>query len=285
MLFGLIATLACAAPPHVTPGGPEQNSFARLEDAPDQYFSIGDIRIRYREIGRGDAVVLLHGRTNALEVWSWLADSLSSDHRVIALDERGHGKSSKSPDPARYGHAMADDVTGLLDHLGIPRASLVGHSQGALLAAFVAMHTPERVTKVGLLAGPFFPDSATYAAENAVLIRDLQTGHGFEGFLKARGVSDSVARARSAATMAHNDAPSLAAVMQAQGSLMPDRTLAAGIHIPALVVVGASDELLTYNRALSAWWPGARFVEVPKATHMAILERPETLAALRAYLR
>jgi pimeloyl-ACP methyl ester carboxylesterase len=147
------------------------------------------------------------------------------------------------------------------------------------------MHVPERVSKVALLAGPFFPDSATYAAENAVLIRDLQTGHGFEGFLKARGVTDSVARVRSAATMAHNDAPSLAAVMEAQGSLMPDRALASGISVPALVVVGGSDELLNYNRTLSTWWPRARFVEVPNATHMAILQRPETLAALRAYLK
>jgi pimeloyl-ACP methyl ester carboxylesterase len=284
-VFCLSATFACAAASHPIPGASQQNNFARLEDAPDEYFSDGDIRIRYREVGRGDPVVFLHGRTNSLEVWSWLADSLASDHRVLALDERGHGKSSKSPDPARYGHAMADDFTGLLDHLGISRASIVGHSQGALLAAFIAMHKPERVTKVALLAGPFFPDSATYAAENAVLVRDLQTGHGFEGFLKARGATDSAARARSAAMLAHNDAPSLTAVMEAQGSLMPDRTLAGGIHTPAVVVAGSNDELLDYNRTVAAWWPGARFVQVPNATHMGILTRPETLAALRAFLK
>ena len=85
--------------------------------------------------------------------------------------------------------------------------------------------------------------------------------------------------------MAHNDAASLAAVMKAQGGLMPDRRLAAQIKVPALVVVGANDELLAYNRALASWWPDARFVEVANATHMAILQRSETLAALRAQLR
>ena len=281
----LASTLSgCVSAPRQPFVAPDSAPSMRLEDAPDKYYSVGDIRIRYRDIGRGQPVILLHGRTNALEVWTWLADSLAPNYRVIAFDERGHGKSSKSPDPARYGPAMADDVLGLLNHLGIRRATLVGHSQGALLAAFVAMHTPERVTRVALLAGPFFPDSATYAAENAVLVHDLQTGHGFEGFLKARGVSDSAARARSVAIMEHNDAASLAAVMMAQGGLMPDRRLASGITIPALVVVGAKDELLDYNRTLASWWPEAHFVEVSNATHMAILQRAETLVALRAAL-
>ena len=85
--------------------------------------------------------------------------------------------------------------------------------------------------------------------------------------------------------MGHNDAASLAAVMMAQGGLMPDRRLAGRIKVPALVVVGASDELREYNRTLASWWPDARFVEVPNATHMAILQRMETLVALRAQLR
>jgi pimeloyl-ACP methyl ester carboxylesterase len=85
--------------------------------------------------------------------------------------------------------------------------------------------------------------------------------------------------------MQHNDAASLAAVMMAQGGLMPDRRLAGRITVPSLVVVGARDELLDYNRTLASWWPEARFVEIPDATHMAILQRTETLIALRAQLR
>jgi pimeloyl-ACP methyl ester carboxylesterase len=277
--------VGCATTREAVVPEPATSPAARLEDASDRYYWVGDIRIRYRGIGRGQPIVLLHGRTNTLDVWAWLADSLAADQRVIALDERGHGQSTKSADPARYGRAMADDVLGILNHLGIRQAALVGHSQGALLAAFVAVHMPERVTRVALLAGPFFPDSATYARENATLVRDLETGHGFEGFFRSRGASDSAARAASAATMAHNDAPSLAAVMKAQGSLMPDRTLAGQITVPALVIVGERDELRDFNRTLAAWWPRARFVEVPNATHMAILRRRETLAALRAQLR
>jgi pimeloyl-ACP methyl ester carboxylesterase len=276
--------VGCATTRGAVSPGQSASLPARLEGTADQYFQIDDFRIRYREIGHGQPVVLLHGRTNALEVWALIADSLATDHRVIALDERGHGRSTKSGDPARYGRAMAEDVLGVLNHLGLRQAALVGHSQGALLAAYVAMHMPERVTKVALLAGPFFPDSATYARENAILIRDLESGHGFESVYRARGATDSAARAASAATMAHNDAASLAAVMKAQGALMPDRALVARATVPALFVAGERDELREYNRTLAALWPGARFVEISGATHMAILRDLATVAALRAYL-
>lgn len=73
--------------------------------------------------------------------------------------------------------------------------------------------------------------------------------------------------------------------MRAQGALMPDRGLVERTSVPALVVVGTRDELRDYNRELAGRWPGARFVEVPEATHMAILRRNETLAALREHLR
>lgn len=288
LALGLIVSLAtgCASSPRASADSDALSPRAmRLEDAADQYFTTGSFRIRYREAGSGDPVVFLHGRTSTLETWTWIADSLAISHRVIAFDERGHGLSTKSGDPAQYGRAMSDDVLGLLNHLGLRQAALVGHSQGALVAAYVATHTPERVSRVALLAGPFFPDSAAYARENAVLVHDLETGHGFEGFLRSRGASDSAARLSSASIMARNDPASLIAVMSAQGALMPDRGLVERTSVPALVVVGTRDELRDYNRELAGVWPGARFVEVPEATHLAILRRNETLAALREHLR
>jgi pimeloyl-ACP methyl ester carboxylesterase len=72
--------------------------------------------------------------------------------------------------------------------------------------------------------------------------------------------------------------------MKAQGALMLDRQLVERATVPALFVAGERDEFLDYNRTLAALWPGARFVEIPGATHMAILREPRTVAALRAYL-
>jgi pimeloyl-ACP methyl ester carboxylesterase len=67
---------------------------------------------------------------------------------VIALDCRGHGKSDKPHDPAKYGSEMAADVVRLLDHLKIKKAHLVGYSSGAFIAGKVAATHPERVLSV-----------------------------------------------------------------------------------------------------------------------------------------
>ena len=257
---------------------------AQLATAPDQFFDLGELRIRYREAGSGEPVVMLHGRGSSLEAWSWIGDSLATNYHVIALDERGSGHSTKSGDPNLYGRKMAEDVIGILDHLRVRRAHIVGHSQGAVIAAYVGAHYPARVATLSLVAGPFFPDSAATAAVNDPIALDLEQGRGLINFFKARGLPDSTAVAANAAMMAENDAPSLAAMARALGGLIIPRTSAPTIRMPALVVVGTSDDLLPYNRQLAAWWPGAHLVEVSGANHISILRRPELLSALRTEL-
>src|SRR5215211_8057360 len=73
--------------------------------AQDQYFDARGVRLRYTDHGAGDPVVLVHGFSNRLELWTTagLAQELTRDHRVITFDLRGHGRSAKPHDPARYG--------------------------------------------------------------------------------------------------------------------------------------------------------------------------------------
>jgi pimeloyl-ACP methyl ester carboxylesterase len=81
--------------------------------------------------------VLLHGYTGTLErhfLANGVFASLASDHRVVAFDLRGHGKSGKPHDATEYGEAMAADVVRLLDHLKIQRAHVIGYSLGAIVA-------------------------------------------------------------------------------------------------------------------------------------------------------
>src|SRR5262249_5585896 len=97
----------------------------------DKFFVSGGIRIHYVESGHGAPVVLLHGLAGSVER-HWLnagiLAGLAADHRVIALDLRGHGKSGKPHDPKAYGKEMSRDVIRLLDHLQIQRADIVGFS-------------------------------------------------------------------------------------------------------------------------------------------------------------
>lgn len=101
---------------------------------------------------KGPAVVCIHGLTANHTCWASVADLLSPAYRVIAYDLRGRGESDK---PAK-GYRLAlhsEDLAGLLDHLGLRKAVLVGHSLGAHIAVrFAAMH-PERVSKLVLVDG------------------------------------------------------------------------------------------------------------------------------------
>ncbi len=70
---------------------------------------------------------------------------LSRRYRVIALDNRGHGKSDKPYDPAQYGLELVDDVVRLMDHLGIAKAHVVGYSLGGFITLKLALRHPERL--------------------------------------------------------------------------------------------------------------------------------------------
>ncbi len=254
-----------------------------IAQAPDRFFTHVGARLRYREAGRGQPVVLLHGWTQRIELMEDLADSLSGAFRVIVLDERGFGESTKFSDPARYGQAMVEDVIGLLDHLKIRRAHLVGHSMGALVAAQTALRHPERVASASLVAGPFSSDSAAFSRLTEPFVRALERGEGLVEFLKwiFPGLPDSTAAAFNAQAMPANDLGSLLATMRSMGGLM----LPAGRH-PArsthvVILAGTADPLLPQSQTLGSAWPEAQYVEVPGANHDQIRAHGATVAAIR----
>jgi phosphoglycerate dehydrogenase-like enzyme len=113
-------------------------------------FRHDDVEIAFLDEGEGEPIVLVHGfASNAAVNWvqpGWVAFLKQAGRRVIALDNRGHGASTKLYDPAEYHSArMAADVAALLDHLGLRRADVMGYSMGARSAAFLALRDPQRV--------------------------------------------------------------------------------------------------------------------------------------------
>src|ERR1700719_5116735 len=111
-------------------------------------FSAGLVELAYLDEGDGDPIVLVHGFASNKEVnWvhpGWVSTLARAGRRAIALDNRGHGASTKLYDPALYGSAlMAEDVRALIDHLGIDRADIMGYSMGARITAFLALAHPE----------------------------------------------------------------------------------------------------------------------------------------------
>lgn len=111
----------------------------------------GDVRIHAVTGGAGPAVVLLHGFTQTWRAWRAVMPVLAQNYRVIAPDLRGVGGSTVTFDGFDK-RTMAGDVAGLLDALGVPAASVVGHDIGGMVAYAFAKSYPDRISKLAIAA-------------------------------------------------------------------------------------------------------------------------------------
>jgi pimeloyl-ACP methyl ester carboxylesterase len=141
------------------------------------YAPAGDTRLYYEVRGAGDPILLLHGGGGSVErSWPKEYDALGRDFMLIKVDSRGHGRSSDGAGPLTYGR-LAADVVRLLDHLGLPRAHVVGHSMGAITALHLLIDYPDRMRTATLLAGTYHVDTynaPAYAAMKLELDRILR---------------------------------------------------------------------------------------------------------------
>jgi pimeloyl-ACP methyl ester carboxylesterase len=121
----------------------------RPVDATDDVFDSNGVKVRYVTEGKGEAVVLIHGWMSDSGMWGRLdTNPTAKEYQLIALDLRGHGKSDKPHDAAKYDAEVAADVIRLLNHLKIEKAHLVGYSSGSYVAGKVAATYPNRVRSV-----------------------------------------------------------------------------------------------------------------------------------------
>jgi len=118
-------------------------------------FEADGVKLHYATEGKGEPLVLLHGWIADSTMWGRDAEGRvkldakgAEGFQLIALDCRGHGRSGAPREPEKYGVELAQDIVRLLDHLGLPKAHLLGYSSGAFIAGkFAALH-PERVLSV-----------------------------------------------------------------------------------------------------------------------------------------
>jgi pimeloyl-ACP methyl ester carboxylesterase len=227
-------------------------------------FHHGDVEIAYLDEGQGEPVVLVHGFASTKEVnWinpGWVTTLTRAGWRAIALDNRGHGASSKLHDPAAYHSAtMADDVRALLDHLRLERADVMGYSMGARITAFLALAHPSRVRAaifgglgIRLVEGVGLPESIANALEAPSLAV----------------VTDPVGRVfRSFAEQTKSDLKALAACIRGSRQVL-SREQVASLKPPLMVAVGTNDEVAGSPEALAALIPGAQALPIAGRDHM-----------------
>src|SRR5271170_7647938 len=138
------------------------------------YAPVNGIKIWFAVFGSGSPIILLHGGLANSNYWGNQVPVLMKHYQVIVMDSRGHGRSTRNGQPFGY-ELMASDVIGLMDHLKIRGAAIVGWSDGAILGLEIAIHHPERLTKLFAFASNSDPsgvqDSAKSAVFNAYIAR------------------------------------------------------------------------------------------------------------------
>lgn len=227
-------------------------------------FNHGDVEIAYIDEGEGEPIVLVHGFASSKNVnWiypTWVSELVKVGRRVIALDNRGHGESTKLYDPDQYGIAiMAGDVIALMDHLGIARADVMGYSLGSRMTAILALENPQRLRSailggigMGLIEGGGPGENVALALEAPSL----------------DDVTDPVGRTfRAFADQTRSDRRALAACLRGSRRLMT-REEAAAIRVPVLIAVGSKDEIAGSAAALGCIIPGADVLDIPNRDHM-----------------
>jgi pimeloyl-ACP methyl ester carboxylesterase len=145
LVFGLllVVTVARAEPPWLTlPPTPNLPTPAKSGYAP-----INGIKIWYAIFGRGAPVILLHGGLANANYWGELVPALAPRYRVVVMDSRGHGRSSRDARPFGY-DLMASDVLALMDFLKIDKTPVIGWSDGAIIGLDIAIRHPERLSKL-----------------------------------------------------------------------------------------------------------------------------------------
>jgi pimeloyl-ACP methyl ester carboxylesterase len=248
---------------------------------PMRAFESDGVEIAYFDEGEGEPILLIHGfASNAQVNWvytGWVQSLKADGRRVIALDNRGHGRSAKPHDPAAYpAPVMAEDARRLLDHLGVGRADVMGYSMGGRITAFLALNHPDRVR------------SAVFGGIGIGMIRGMGAPEPIAEALEApdpAAISDPVAQSfRAFADQTRSDRLALAACIRAsRQTITPE--LAARISVPVLVAVGSKDSIAGSAAELAALIPGAETLDIPNRDHMLAVGDRVYKAGVLEFLR
>jgi pimeloyl-ACP methyl ester carboxylesterase len=252
---------------------------ARPTHAADLFVVVDGASLRFRDEGRGPAVLLVHGWTLDLAMWDPLVSTLRDRFRLIRLDRRGHGLSRGMAAPERD----SEDLAALCRHLRLSRVALLGMSQGVRAVLGFACAAPGQVHAL-ILDGPPPLDSASDPEVPLDQYAALVRTHGIEAFRRVW--------ARHPLMQLRTQDPELRALLAAMIARYPGEDLRQpaspaepaaeplgleSLRVPALVVSGEYDLPARRQAAetLAARLPDAELAVIPGAGHLPNLDSPD----------
>jgi pimeloyl-ACP methyl ester carboxylesterase len=252
-------------------------------------------------------VLCLHGLTRNSADFADLAAALQPDLRVVAMDQRGRGRSAYDPDPSRYAlPTYVKDAFAMMDHLALERVAIIGTSMGGLMAMFMTAQQPARISGVVLNdVGPVV---------EAAGLRRIQSYVGKGGEIASWADAVALTRANNGAAFpdlteadwltfarrlfVENDAgvPLLAYDAKISQPMQADQTAAVPPdlwpvfdtlrEVPLLVVRGSLSDILSRETVeeMARHHPGLTSVEVANRGHAPMLDEPEAMEAVTGFL-
>jgi pimeloyl-ACP methyl ester carboxylesterase len=227
------------------------------------YVAHDGARIYFATFGHGPPVILLHGGFANTEVWGNQVPALMrAGYQVVAIDSRGHGRSSRDERPLTY-ELMASDVIAVMDHLILSRAAVVGWSDGAIVGLVLALHNPDRLTRVFAFAANMDPSGVI---------------PGFDHNPMALRFIAKAQRDYRRLSPTPGDFAGFAAAVEHMWDTEPNYTAAdlARIAAPVAIVDGDHDEAIKrdHTEYLARSIPGAQLIILPAASHFAMFQQP-----------
>jgi pimeloyl-ACP methyl ester carboxylesterase len=223
---------------------------------------VNGVRIWYATFGKGQPVILLHGGLANANYWGHQVRDLARRYQVIVMDSRGHGRSTRDARPFGY-NLMADDVIGLMDFLKLPRAAIVGWSDGGILGIDLAMRYPARITKVFAFAANTDPSG---------VVEGVEKNPTFARFIERAGEEYK----KLSATPTQYDA--FVEAISGMWASEPNWTEAQlkAIRVPIQVVDGDHDEAIKrpHTERMAELIPGAGLLIQPNVSHFSMLQDP-----------
>jgi pimeloyl-ACP methyl ester carboxylesterase len=227
------------------------------------YAKVNGIEMYYAVFGAGDPILLIHGGLGHADIWASQVAEMSKSHKVIVADSRGHGRSTRDAQPFGY-DLMASDYLTLLDHLKIEKTALVGWSDGGIIGIDIALHHPERLTKLYAQAANVTTDGVDPGVmTNATFAAYIErSGRDYQKLSKSPGEYDAFVE-----QISHMWASQPAWTKEELGK----------ITTPTAIVAGDHDEAIKREHTdyMASVIPGAKEIILPNASHFAMLQAPD----------
>jgi pimeloyl-ACP methyl ester carboxylesterase len=242
------------------------------------YVDVNGVHMYYEVYGEGAPLVLLHGGIMTIDLnFATLIPALATGHTVIAVELQGHGRTADSGRPLTLA-GFASDVVGLLDHLGIDRADIVGHSLGGGVALELAISHPDRVRRVVPISITVRPDGTHEEIANPSLQATSTRMPTPQDFAE---MSEAYKRLSPHPEHFEEFLATLSAVATTLEGWSDEQL--AGITAPTLLMIGDRDfTTVAHGGVMLELIPGSQLAVLPGTTHMQITRRVDLLVPLLA---